>query len=516
MINQDLTREQSNELYYQILNDNDTEAMRRLCLEDLFFLLKVACKRVDLDRDWLYERCREVEASPNEHLDLWAREHYKSTIITFGKTIQDILKDPDITIGIFSHTRPIAKAFLSQIKRELESNDFLKALFPDVLWAEPARESPMWSLDGGIVVKRKSNPKEATIEAWGLVDGQPTSKHYKLMVFDDVVTRESVTTPEQIKKVTDAWALSLNLSSDGGVKRYIGTRYHANDTYKTMIDRGSAVLRIYPATENGEIGGNPVLMRKELLDQKLRDMGSYIFCSQMLQNPLADNAMGFDLEWLMYYNHLTDFKKWNFYLIVDPASEKKKGSDYTVMVVIGLAPDNNYYLVDAVRDRLNLTERTNWLFRLVKKWKPNKVGYEKYGMQSDIEHIKYVQERESYRFKIQELGGAMPKNDRIRRLVPIFENYRFFLPRKLPFMGADNKVHDFIQEFISDEYETFPISAHDDMLDCVARILDQDFNATFPKSDGSIFAVMPKKPDQYDPLSMTTQVSNNNYHPLAR
>ena len=33
----------------------------------------------------------------------------------------------------------------------------------------------MWSLDGGLVVKRKSNPKEATVEAWGLVDSQPTS-----------------------------------------------------------------------------------------------------------------------------------------------------------------------------------------------------------------------------------------------------------------------------------------------------------------------------------------------------
>jgi hypothetical protein len=28
----------------------------------------------------------------------------------------------------------------------------------------------MWSLDGGIIVKRKSNPKEATVEAHGLLE----------------------------------------------------------------------------------------------------------------------------------------------------------------------------------------------------------------------------------------------------------------------------------------------------------------------------------------------------------
>jgi hypothetical protein len=92
------------------------------------------------------------------------------------------LNDPEITVGIFSHTRPIAKAFLRQIKREFETNEQLKALFPEILYANPAAESPKWSEDEGITVKRSSNPKEATVEAWGLVDGQPTSKHYRLLI----------------------------------------------------------------------------------------------------------------------------------------------------------------------------------------------------------------------------------------------------------------------------------------------------------------------------------------------
>jgi hypothetical protein len=81
-----------------------------------------------------------------------------------------------------------------------------------------------WSEDKGITVKRKSNPKESTIEAHGLVGGQPTSKHFSLLVYDDVVTLESVTSPEMIQKTTDAWAISLNLGAHGGKRRYIGTR----------------------------------------------------------------------------------------------------------------------------------------------------------------------------------------------------------------------------------------------------------------------------------------------------
>jgi len=482
LICQGFTRLQSNGLYADVIGAEDHVALRRLCLEDLFFLLTIGCKRRDIDRDWLYDRCREVELNPNGHLDLWAREHYKSTIITFGKSIQDLLGDPDgATIAIFSHTRPIAKGFLEQIKRELESNNFLKSLFPDVLYQNPRAESQKWSLDSGLIVKRKTNPKEASVEAWGLVDGQPTSKHFKICVYDDVVTRESVTTTDQIKKVTAAWELSLNLGSQGGHKRYIGTRYHANDTYKTMMERGSVVPRIYPATHNGKMDGEPVLFSKDDLFIKRRDMGPYTFGTQMLQDPVADKAMGFKEEWLKYYEVIKDTSKWNVYIIVDPASAKKKSSDYTVMEVIALAPDNNYYLIDAVRDRLNLTQRTSKLFELHRKHNPKAVGYEHYGMQSDVEHMKYVMEQENYRFNIIELGGQIAKEDRIQRLVPIYEQGRFYMPKILYFVNYEGRRIDYIQTFIEDEYLAFPVSVHDDMLDCRARILDPALGAQFPK-----------------------------------
>ena len=62
-----------------------TETMRRLARGDLFYLLVHVLRRDDVDRDWIYDRCREVERSPNGHLDLWAREHYKSAPRPAGK-----------------------------------------------------------------------------------------------------------------------------------------------------------------------------------------------------------------------------------------------------------------------------------------------------------------------------------------------------------------------------------------------------------------------------------------------
>lgn len=445
--------------------------MRGLCQTDLFFLLTRGLKRTDADRDWVFERCREVQQSPDDHLDLWARGHYKSTIITFALTIQEILKDPEVTVGIFSHTRPIAKAFLRQIKREFETNKLLLELFPDILWSDPKSQSPKWSEDEGLVIQRKTNPKEATIEAWGLVDGQPTSKHYKLMVYDDVVTRESVTTPDMIQKVTEAWELSRNLVSEHSRTRYIGTRYHFNDSYRTIMDRG-VTARIHKATEDGTVDGEPVLLSREAIAQKRRDMGPYTFACQMLQDPKADETQGFREDWLRYYD-TADHAVMNKCIVVDAASEKKKGSDYTAIWVIGFGPDQNVYALDMVRDRLSLTQRTQKVFELHRKWRTiDAVGYEKYGMMADVEHLRAEMERRTYRFNVTELGGSQPKNDRIKRAIPLFEGGKVYLPGKLHKTDYQGRVVDLVTAFREEEYKPFPVALHDDMFDAFSRIFD--------------------------------------------
>ncbi len=742
---------------------------RDMARTDLFFLLTVILKRKDLVHPWLLARCQEVQANPNGHLDLWSRAHGKSSIITMGLTIQDILSshgdnpDPkwggiEVTVGIFSCTRPLAKQFLAQIKREFESNEGLRGLFPDILWENPHKDAPSWSLDSGIIVMRLSNPKEATIEGHGLVDGMPTSKHFHILMYDDVVTIDSVRSTSMIEKTTQAWELSLNLGVEGGIYRYAGTRYHYADTYKIIMDRGSAIPRIYPATIDGTVEGDPVLLSRETIAQKRRDMGPYSFScfpagtpilmadftekniedikagdevigfsigkgkgskgkliktkvratggrmsplieatlasgrkvictpdhkwytgrnssdhhniynklgfkyhdlsglvsvydprslvnydpltaaylagiydgegsfsttpsgasrvitisqspehnpevfarievalqklgfeygkffkeagtsstrknkrgcmfslkggrrtairfiniirpakaykiieaylkssrsqygdgyqskdklidiqnlpaepvynietetgnyiawgyytknSQLLLNPTADNNQGFQRSWVEHYDSPEEHSKMNRYILIDPANEKKASNDYTVMLVVGLGPDENYYVIDMVRDRLSLTERAAVLFRLHRKYRPKGVGYEQYGMQADIAHMKDKMKRDNYNFKIVPLGGGLAKADRIKALIPIFEQHRMYLPNHCHKTNYEKKTEDLVEIFLTHEYDTFPVCEHDDMLDCLARILhvDDDWKVLWPlleEDDGYI------------------------------
>jgi predicted phage terminase large subunit-like protein len=450
--------------------------------------------RKDADHPWIFDRCCEVESNPDGNLDLWSREHYKSAIITYAKTIQDILAshgdEPlevwggrEVTVGIFGHTRGVAKRFLRQIKYEFESNAKLKEWFPDILWANAHKESPKWSEDDGIVVRRKSNPPEATIEAWGVVDGQPIGKHFYILVYDDVVVPESVTNPDQILKTSEMLALSFALGAEGGRRRFIGTRYHQNDAYRTLIDRGTAKPRIHLLTKDGTATGEPTLRSREWIADKRRDMGPYLFSSQMLQNPTADESQGFKTEWLKYHDGYTRAGL-NVYLVFDPASSKKKGSDYTAAWVLGLGADQNIYVMEFIRDRLSLTQRTDLLFKWHRKYKPMRhqgVRYEKYGLQSDIEHFRDRMRKENYTFDVTEVAGQVGKNDRIRRMLPYFEQGRVFLPRTHYYTGADGKAEDLVQVLIEQEYKPFPVSLHDDMLDSLSRIAEPDLELVWPQ-----------------------------------
>lgn len=485
-------------------NLTDKAAVRALCRFDRYYLLVRVLRRTDCLHNWIYRQCRMVEANPDGFIDIWAREHYKSTVITFAGLIQEILRDPEITIGIFSHTKKLATDFVDQIKREFEDNAVLRWAFDDILWARPESQAPKWSADQGLILKRLGNPKEATLSGWGLVDGMPTGMHYALMLYDDVVTDKSVGTVDQITKTTEAWSLSSNLSKEGGRKWYVGTRYHFADTYQTIIDRCAAAPRIHPATLNGQKDGVPVLFSRDEWEKRKRDSLDSTLACQMLCSPLAGSQRMFNVAQLKSYEArpLT----LQLYLLCDPARSKKKNSAHTAMVVIGLDSRGNKYLLDGVDHKMDLMERWKWFRDLYYAWHeaPGVVGivagYESFGAQADLDYFKERQSIEKLFFEVVELSwprdGEDAKTDRIQRLVPDVRGGRFYMPyptepdritklqrsmiaagydyrvsRKILRLDENRVIYD-VTERLRLQFDFFPFGGRVDLLDATSRLYD--------------------------------------------
>ena len=446
---------------------------------DLFFFNIYILNRKDMNTDWHFDRHREVQAHPDGMLDLWFRGSGKTSIITHGMTIWNIMQNPERTFGICSWSRKAAIDIVKAIKTELESNELLKSLYPDVLYDNPETESVRWTEEKGLVVKRQSTRRESTVEGTGL-DTQATGRHWDYIIYDDIVSVNNVTSNEVIKNTTDALITSFNLVSANGKKRFIGTRYHAVDTYDYLIKNKIVTPRVYPATLDGTSMGEPVpILTREKLEEKRHEMTPFIFSAQMLLNPVADDERRFNPQLFQYYakGSLDTLAK-NVYITVDAATSKKKNSDYTAMAVLAVDSLENVYLLDLVKDKLNLEERKKKLFELVRRYRPLAVGYERYALMADTDYIRQAQERENIRFPITELGGKLSKIERVDNFVPVFSNRKFYIPERIDYKDSEGNSHDLIDE-LKYEMINFP-RGHDDCIDAISRIKDPALGVVFP------------------------------------
>ncbi len=237
----------------------------------------------------------------------------------------------------------------------------------------------------------------------------------------------------------------------------------------------------------------PDRLTEEVLEEKRRDLLDYNYVGQYLQEPVPLGGGEFNDTWIQHYDESgIKVREMNLYILSDPAGgeelqkKKKKKSDFTVLSVVALHNDNNYYLLDMVRDRLNPTERVDKLFELHRTWsglsgKPPKVGIEQYGLMSDVHYIKEKQKETGYRFNIIKLGGSMGKDERIRRMIPDLQHGRWWFPPQKLYTDYEGRTIDLVREIKKSEMATFPRSRYDDMLDSLTRIYDDELQAIFPK-----------------------------------
>jgi phage terminase large subunit-like protein len=215
----------------------------------------------------------------------------------------------------------------------------------------------------------------------------------------------------------------------------------------------------------------------------------------------------FRKEWLRF----TDVRPatLNVYIMGDPADSKKKGSDNTAIAVIGVDGARNKYLLDGYCHKMNLSERWDALRGMRRKWlnRPGVqlvwVGYEKYGMQSDLQYFEEKMRDDGDSFTIKELNwsqnSGQSKEDRVQRLVPDFKVGKFFLIAAtegetknqramreagemyrvlVPVKHKDHEgnLYALNQRFLN-EYLNFPTQGvPDDLIDAVSRLYDMEYN----------------------------------------
>ena len=376
-------------------------------------------------------------------------------------------RHPERCVIAASHTQELADRFGRRVRNLVGSQEH-HAIFPACELAVDSTAAGRWDTS-----------KKGEYFAAG-VGGSVTGRRADLAIIDDPVkSREDADSPTIREKQWDWWRDDLTTRlKPGAAVVLIMTRWHEDDLGGRLLEdlKGSSqryrVISIpMEAVENDPLGrapGEPLWpewFTPDMIDRAKREPRTWSALYQQEPRPIGGGEL--KIEWLQHWTNqpAVGVKV----ILVDPSSGKTKTrGDFTSMWVIGVGQDGNDYVIDGVRDRLNLTERAEKLFELVRRYKPAAVGYEQYGLQADIEYIKIEQERQQYRFRIIELGGSTKKEDRIRRLIPGFQQGKTWMPRSLVRQMSDGHQRDIMEDFRA-EYVAFPVAAHDDALDCLAR-----------------------------------------------
>jgi len=228
---------------------------------------------------------------------------------------------------------------------------------------------------------------------------------------------------------------------------------------------------------------------REELDNARIDLGELGYAGQHLQEPTPPEGSELKVTNYMLFDSISSYQGMNIVIIVDPGGDKKKKTaDYTAIRVWALHSDHNYYLADAVRDRLNTTERVNKIFELQRHFtakcgKPVPVIYKVRSFITEFHSIQERMSRENYHFNLVEVIERGDKNERIRRMIPASEQRRFYLPRTHTYIDHTGRNKDLTKDFLDHEVRVFPVGAHDDMLDADSELFNKDLTSVimFPR-----------------------------------
>ncbi|AIF81234.1 hypothetical protein I862_03370 [endosymbiont of Acanthamoeba sp. UWC8] len=207
----------------------------------------------------------------------------------------------------------------------------------------------------------------------------------------------------------------------------------------------------YRLRKKGEIL-NESIDNAETLNMYKQEMGAYAYEAQYQQNPLTTNSGIIKPNWILRYDNAEGIEE--IYQSWDTAIKNGESNDYSVCTTWGLK-ENNFYLLDIFRDKLNYPELKKSI--LQQQQKHNAIGI-------------IIEDKASGQQLIQELLSSplniiksTPKYDKVTRLVLtsiLFEAGKVYFPSCREWL-----------EGLEEELFCFPNVKNDDQVDSITQFL---------------------------------------------
>lgn len=146
------------------------------------------------------------------------------------------------------------------------------------------------------------------------------------------------------------------------------------------------------------------------------------------------------------------------FITMDLAISQNLTADYTVLCVVGVSPDNHWFILDIDYGRYDPTETIDHLFAAVSRHKPVAVGIETVAYQAALAHfVEREQVRRNLFFQLVPLRAEKKKEIRILGMQPRFSAGQVWVP----------ETAEWRPEF-EDQLLSFPFGRHDDIPDALA------------------------------------------------
>jgi len=367
-------------------------------------------------------------------------------------------KRKDITI--ISASEGLAIEWLRKIKRELEVNRRIIAFFGEL-------KSDKWT-ENHIILK---NNQRVNIRARG-AGSQIRGFRPDCLVCDDLETNESVESEEQRKKLKD-WIFKdcLNTLMPEGQFIIIGTIIHPLSVLSDLLvaDNGWVSKKYQAYIDGKQEAGNELwgeLWSHERLQQRKREIGSWAFASEYMNNPISDETVPIKEDQIRYWK---DFPtQYSSVITVDPAYSDDEKADYKTAVHIAIDQQMNRYVASYVRTHQPLGEFQDAVINL---WLQNKgtvtaIGIPNSGVEKAFfdSFLKKCEERKLYppvvelKNSFTQTGTSISIRGKKARvtaaLQPLFEQGKYFI--------SPNHIE------LRDELLTIGSSRWDDCVDCCA------------------------------------------------